>query len=87
MHYGSIFNNATRGAAQCATNPPEDIVLVFNCTLNEFYNGSLKYQSYTRSVLKDNARTTEQETIEHQVEVKPGYSDKTELRFQGQGNQ
>ena len=83
MHYGSLFNNATRGAAQKAEKAPEDIVLVFNCTMNEFYNGSLKYQTYTRSVLKDNARTTEQETIEHQVEVKPGYSDKTEIRLKG----
>lgn len=64
QNYGSIFNNATRGAAYKAAKGPEDIVLVFNCTLAEFYNGSLKYQSFTRNILKDNARTTEKENVD-----------------------
>ena len=64
QNYGSIFNNATRGAAYKAAKGPEDIVLVFDCTLAEFYNGSLKYQSFTRNILKDNARTTEKENVD-----------------------
>merc|ERR1711981_929645 len=87
MQYGSLFNNAVRGAEYKAAQGPEDIVLSFDCTLAEFYNGSLKYQTFTRNILKDNARTTETEKIEQQVEVKPGFSAKTELRFKGQGHQ
>jgi len=64
QNYGSIFNNATRGAAYKAAQGPADIVLVFDCTLAEFYNGSLKYQSFTRNILKDNARTTEKEQVD-----------------------
>ena len=64
MCYGSIFNNATRGAAQKAECGPEDIVLNFECTLAEFYNGSLKYKTFTRNILKDNARTTQEEKVD-----------------------
>ncbi len=67
MSYGSVFGNATRGANEKASSPPAEIVLTFSCTLNELYNGSLKYQSFSRDVLKDNARTTEKEAVDQQV--------------------
>lgn len=44
MQCGSLFNNAVRGAEYKASQGPEDIVLVCDCSLVEFYYGSLKCQ-------------------------------------------
>lgn len=38
-------------------------------------------------MLKDNARTTEKEKVCQSIEVKPGFSDKTELIYKGEGHQ
>jgi DnaJ-class molecular chaperone len=47
----------------------------------------MKQIQYTRQILKDNARTTDAEKVEMSIEVKPGFSDKTELKFAKEGNQ
>jgi len=87
MHYGSMFAASVGGLEQKAESAPADIVMTLCCTLEEFYNGSLKQISFERNVMKDNARTTQKEKVNQSVEVKPGFSDGTELTFKGEGHQ
>lgn len=62
-------------------------MVTVDCSLEEFYNGSIKQVEYTRDVVQHDARTCCKETQVQQVEVKPGYNESTELVFNKQGNQ
>jgi DnaJ-class molecular chaperone len=59
MNYGSMFAASVGGMQQKSEVVPQDIEITLTCTLEEFYNGSLKEIKFSRSVMKDNARTTE----------------------------
>jgi len=63
MNYGSMFAGSVGGISQKAESNPEDIVITLCCTLEEFYNGSIKEINFERNILKDNARTTEKECV------------------------
>ena len=61
MNYGSMFAGSIGGIEQKSVEEPKDIEITLCCTLEEFYNGSLKAINFERNVLKDNNRTTEKE--------------------------
>jgi DnaJ-class molecular chaperone len=63
MHYGSLFNNALQGQSRKESAPPADIEITLECTLEEFYCGSMKEINFQRGILKDNARSIEQEFV------------------------
>jgi hypothetical protein len=65
---------------------PKDIEVVLPCTIYEFYNGSLKTFSYKRIELMPDNRTPQEIDEELTVEVKPGYSTDTVLRYATKGN-
>ena len=44
----SIFGDAKGGLTEKKAPLPEDIVVTVGCTLEEFYNGSIKLVEYTR---------------------------------------
>lgn len=58
-----MFAGSVGGLKQKAEVEPQDISICLSCTLEEFYNGSLKEINFERNVLKDNARTTEKEKV------------------------
>jgi len=63
------------------------VEVTLQCSLFEFYNGALKEVSYERAYIYSNEeglRTCEDEIT---IEVKPGYCEKTVLRFPGLGNE
>ena len=65
----------------------KDVEVTLQCSLFEFYNGAFKEVSYERTYIYSNEeglRTCEDEIT---VEVKPGYSKETVLRFPGLGNE
>ena len=66
---------------------PADIVVVLNCSIYEFYNGSLKTFNYTKDVLQPDGRTVEQIEGQMTIEVKPGYDCETVLSFPTKGNE
>ena len=66
---------------------PEDITVTLDCTLTELYNGCLKRVSYQRLVLLHDGKTAKERSDEVNVEVKPGYSEKTVLTFTNKGNE
>lgn len=65
----------------------EDLTVICECTLEEFYHGSQKVLEFTRHSIMGDGLTG---TVDHQasklIEVKPGMGDGTVLRFIGEGD-
>jgi DnaJ family protein B protein 4 len=59
----------------------KDVEVTVECSLFEFYNGTIKEVSFERSVVNENNDGSHAVQAEIKVEVKPGYSEKTTLRF------
>ena len=70
-----------------ASEPPKDAVVVVECQLEEFYNGSLKHVVYEIDEVQHDARTIKRVTKTYDVQVNPGYGVDTVLSFKGLGNQ
>ena len=64
----------------------KDVEVTVECSLFEFYNGAIKDVAFQRSVVYENNDGSHIVQAEIKVEVKPGYSDKTTLRFPQLGN-
>ena len=85
--FGSMFGDSY-GALNSVIHPaPKDIKLTITCTLTEFYNGCLKKITYNRLGLMHDGRTQREIPVDFEVEVKPGYSEKTVLTFTHKGNE
>ena len=56
------------------------------CSLYEFYNGAVKEVAFERTIVYENNEGSYVAPAEIKVEVKPGYSDQTVLRFPQLGN-
>ena len=82
----SIFGDALGGLTAPKASKPEDIVVTVECTLQEFYNGSMKQVNFSRKVVDHDAKSVRSAPCCQQVEVKPGYSESTELAFSKMGN-
>ena len=83
----SFFSDSFGGMQQPKSAAPEDIVVTVDCTLDEFFNGSIKQVEYERKVVKHDAKTLEVERKVQQIEVKPGFSESSELIYRKDGNQ
>ena len=64
-----------------------DITIIVKCTLLEFYYGCTKSVTYTRKVLTKDGKKSKDVDENRQVEVMPGYSGETTLRFPGRGHE
>jgi hypothetical protein len=99
--YGSLFGEGYGGANQKLPDPPKDIIVYSECTLEEFYNGCMKCVNFERNILTAQSNTTKKvhETkyflffllyyilFIREFEVKPGYGKTTILKFPGEGNE
>lgn len=65
----------------------EDIIIPIECTLEEFFKGTIKSVEYTKRLLTEDISKTKTEQLKREIEVKAGYSDQTELWFPKEGNQ
>ncbi len=72
---------------QTKASAAKDIVVTVNCSLEEFYNGSIKQVEYQRNIVQHDAKTVVAEATTQQVEIKPGFSESTELVFVKKGHQ
>lgn len=66
--------------------PPEPLVITIECTLIELYIGCKKDLEYKRIVLAKDGQSTMNKFERKTIEVKPGYSESTEIRFPEEGN-
>jgi len=85
--YGSIFNSAYGGMNEAEKKKLDDINIDLHCTLEEFYNGTVKYINYKKNTLNYDQRTFNLKDAKIKVEIFPGYSKETVLKFPYQGNE
>lgn len=84
---GSMFGDAFRGLAHMPEKVPSDITVTVECTLAEFYNGSMKQVHYEATQVQHDARTCKQVQRFLNVQVHPGFSEKTVLTYKNKGNE
>ena len=82
-----MFSDAFRGQGAKLPENPGNIKVTLNCTLAEFYNGSMKTVKYEAQEVQHDGRTTQIVTRSQQVQVNPGFNEKTKLNFKGKGHQ
>jgi DnaJ-class molecular chaperone len=63
-----------------------DLKITCTCTLLEFFYGSAKKLNYRRKVTQGDGQTDSSESVEKEIEVKPGMQPGTVLRFKGEGD-
>lgn len=63
-----------------------DIVITLKCTLLEFYFGCIKEIMYTRHELYKESKNTKEVEWRREIQVHPGFSNNTVLRFLNQGH-
>ena len=85
--WGSAFFSAYGGKNAPPRKKEEPIIVNLECTLEELYNGTIKKINYERNVLNYDMRTTQKINQELDVEIFPGYDQKTELPFSRMGNE
>jgi len=59
---------------------------VLECTLEEFYCGSLKKVTYDFDQVQHDSKSIARKTVNKTVQVNPGFSGETVLTFKGEGN-
>ena len=84
---GTLFGDAFGGIGRKPVQRPADIEVVLACTLRELYNGCMKEISFERHELNKDEKTTTVVRHKKEIEVRPGFSKETCLRFDGEGNQ
>lgn len=84
---GSLFGDGYQGLSQKAPAAPQDVVVTLECTLEEFYVGSLKAFSYEVNEVQHDSRSVARQTKHKTVQVDAGFSEATVLTFKGQGHQ
>lgn len=85
--YGSLLGDAYGGQNQPKPAAPKDIEITLKCSLQEFYNGSIKKFVYTRNEVIPNKRQPIPIEEELHVEVKPGFVDGQLLTIKGKGHE
>ena len=83
----SIFGSAYGGLNQPEDDRLPDIKILLSCTLEELYNGCIKTINYTKNTLNYDTRTTSLKETSVKVEILPGYSKDTELKYPLKGHE
>lgn len=82
-----MFQDAFRGQNVAKKEHPGDVKVKLDCTLAEFYNGSIKTVNYDANEVQHDGRTTKVVHRVEKVQVNPGFNEKTKLVFKGKGHQ
>ena len=83
----SMFADGFNGIEQPRKETVDDVVVILDCTLNEFYNGCLKTFTYSIDQVQHDGRTLAKKKLQKTIQIDPGFSDSTVLTFRGEGNQ
>jgi DnaJ family protein B protein 13 len=84
--YGTMFSSAFGGQYSKPKDPLPNVVVDFECTLEELYNGCVKTLVYSRRVLNQDGRTTCEKEEHKEIEIFKGYDKSISLTFPGFGN-
>lgn len=63
------------------------IEVIVPTTLKEFFNGCIKTISYERQVVALDGKSVARQTVNKQIEVKPGMNMECNYSYRGEGNQ
>ncbi len=85
--YGSMFSSAFGGLYAKPKEPLPNVVIDFECSLEELYNGCVKTLRYNRRVLNEDGRTTSEKEESREIEIFKGYDKSICLTFPGFGNE
>jgi len=64
----------------------DDLKIKCSCTLAEFFYGSSKRLSFSKTVTQGDGQSQSKVSIEKEIEVQPGMKPGAVLRFSGEGN-
>lgn len=85
--YGTMFSSAFGGQYAKPLDPLPDVIVDFECSLEELYNGCVKTLNYKRRVLNQDGRTTSEKDEKRDIEIFKGYDKSVVLSFPGYGNE
>lgn len=85
--FGSMFNSAFGGLYNTFTDPPNDLLVDLELSLEEIYFGGLKTIKYSKTIIQLSGRTTETKEFERDVDLAKGLMNGDELKFIGEGNE
>lgn len=83
----SAFGDGLGGLTAAKALKPNDICMTIECTLEELYCGAIKQVYYERKVVDHDAKSLRSVRTCQQVQVKPGFSESSELCYKTMGNQ
>jgi DnaJ-class molecular chaperone len=83
---GSMFGSSLGGSHEPRPTKLDDIEITLNCSLEEFYEGSLRSVEFQRNETDHNPKVAILKTRSRHVQINPGFSDKTVLVFKGEGH-
>lgn len=63
-----------------------DLSIKCSCTLLEFFYGATKMVSFSKTITQGDGKTIAKESVEKEIEIKPGMKHGTVLRFVGEVN-
>ena len=85
--YGTMFGKGFGSLKETLPQRPVDLHVNCECTLEELYLGSKKVIDYTKSILGIDQRLTNPKNCKKTIEIKPGYTAKTVLKFKNEGHE
>jgi DnaJ-class molecular chaperone len=84
---GSMFGDGFNGQNAKKAPAPMDVVVTLDCSLQEFYVGSIKQFEYQVYEVQHDGKTVTKVMKQKTIQVDPGFGVDTVLTFPGLGNQ
>lgn len=82
-----MFGSAFGGLYYNLDDHPKDLIIEMLCTLEEIYSGGIKKVYYTKRVVNNDGRTTEEKEYSKDIEIIKGINNETRKVFIGEGNE
>jgi DnaJ-class molecular chaperone len=84
---GTIFGKGKGGLTEKRPEPPKNVVVELECSLEELYNGCIKKVVYSRMVLGVDNSFLKPEKTTKEITIKKGFGAETVLEYKGEGNE
>lgn len=85
--FGTMFGNGFCGLYSDMEEPPLDIHIDLECTLEEIYNGCVKVLSFTKKVNLNDGITSKEQICNKEIIINKGTKTNSIKKLLGEGNQ
>lgn len=82
-----MFGSAFGGMYYDFNDPPTDLEVTIQCSLEDLYKGGLKRLFYNKRVINNDSRTTDLKEFSKDIEIVKGSKNGTSKIYPGEGNQ